>query len=288
MWEKQITADEREQSLVLDGKEMSAGYAVDEVPESTANHEPADVEASVPAPVHLDTDAATLAHEGGAEEVLSESPVEHSVLPSDVKESAEVLPQEDISQAPGDNVQGEAQVDESKPPATYASVAASEPGPEAVVAQLPKPATPEGPVAFPTSNDNDGRPSTPVPVAFPQAAPSPGVTFSAGVDSPPSVSRTGTPDPDSEPKRKRISSQNFQRIARRLSLGGRKSSSGGIATASAQSLSGDSASIQRDSKDDESLRGETGSQDSSVVDKQAGQSSAKGKKKGKKSRKGTK
>ena len=76
------------------------------------------------------------------------------------------------------------------------------------------------PVAFPTSDS--------APIAFPtsisdetasQKAPSttqaPGITFAQGVSTP---ERTGTPDPESETKRKRISSQNFQRIARRLSV----------------------------------------------------------------------
>ena len=90
------------------------------------------------------------------------------------------------------------------------------------------------PVAFPVS------PEEPVssPVAFPTSdtqsdkgkedqtivqTPTPGVTFSANVDSPPS--RTGTPNPEGEPKRKRISSQNFQRLARRISLTTRRQSS---------------------------------------------------------------
>ena len=76
------------------------------------------------------------------------------------------------------------------------------------------------PIAFPSSDS--------APTAFPsgssdetasQKAPSttqtPGITFAQGVSTP---ERTGTPDPDSETKRKRISSQNFQRLARRMSL----------------------------------------------------------------------
>lgn len=54
-------------------------------------------------------------------------------------------------------------------------------------------------------------------------SPTPGVTFGADVLSQPS--RTGTPDVDAEPKRKRISSQNFQRLARRISLTTRRQSS---------------------------------------------------------------
>ncbi|KAA1475175.1 hypothetical protein DENSPDRAFT_841913 [Dentipellis sp. KUC8613] len=103
-------------------------------------------------------------------------------------------------------------------------------------APVPAPA----PVAFPTSDDEPEVVSAPEPVAFPtenpvafpasddaasQQAPSvssPGVTFVPEVSTPP---RTGTPDPESEPKRKRISSQNFQRLARRISISGRRQSS---------------------------------------------------------------
>lgn len=74
---------------------------------------------------------------------------------------------------------------------------------------------PESPVvAFPVSDDG---PSTP------QSAPliPAGVTF--GETNTPS--RTGTPDPDAEPKRKRISSQNFQRLAKRISISTRRQGS---------------------------------------------------------------
>lgn len=59
----------------------------------------------------------------------------------------------------------------------------------------------------------------------PRAALTPGVTFEA--QSPPSESRGDTPDPEAEPKRKRISSQNFQRLARRISITTRRAGSTG-------------------------------------------------------------
>lgn len=71
------------------------------------------------------------------------------------------------------------------------------------------------PLAFPTSpepeRDDQG--------SSIRAAPA--VTFGAEVN----PSRTGTPDPDSEPKRKRISSQNFQRLARRISVSAKRQGS---------------------------------------------------------------
>lgn len=118
----------------------------------------------------------------------------------------------------------------------------------AVPVQIPSPVKPT-PVAFPSS---EGIIASPAPIAFPVSdeepvsspvafpisehqsdkgkdeqlvvqTPTPGVTFSSNVDSPPS--RTGTPNPESEPKRKRISSQNFQRLARKISLTTRRQSS---------------------------------------------------------------
>lgn len=76
------------------------------------------------------------------------------------------------------------------------------------------------PLQFPTA------PDIPQPEIRRSDSPSgftPAVTFGANVNSPPS--RTGTPDPEGEPKRKRISSQNFQRLARRMSLTTRRQSS---------------------------------------------------------------
>lgn len=75
------------------------------------------------------------------------------------------------------------------------------------------------PLAFPSSEPElEGQGSN--------IKPAPAVTFGADVN----PSRTGTPDPDSEPKRKRISSQNFQRLARRISITAKRQSSSMIPT----------------------------------------------------------
>ncbi|KII92241.1 hypothetical protein PLICRDRAFT_133692 [Plicaturopsis crispa FD-325 SS-3] len=108
--------------------------------------------------------------------------------------------------------------------------------PEAIVPDAPateEPAEVESPapVAFPSAADDTPEPpAAAAPIAFPsddtasQQAPSergPAVTFGA-VNTPP---RSGTPDPESEPKRKRISSQNFQRLAKRISVTARRQGS---------------------------------------------------------------
>ncbi|KAF7782451.1 hypothetical protein Agabi119p4_1827 [Agaricus bisporus var. burnettii] len=79
----------------------------------------------------------------------------------------------------------------------------------------PQPDVSSPPLAFPTSPEpeRDDQGSS-IRVA-------PAVTFGAEVNS----SRIGTPDLDSEPKRKRISSQNFQRLARRISVSAKRQGS---------------------------------------------------------------
>lgn len=79
------------------------------------------------------------------------------------------------------------------------------------------------PLAFPSTEEPaedvstsspPGQPAVSDDSQEPQTPMGPGVTFET-TSTPP---RTGTPDPDGEPKRKRISSQNFQRLARRMSI----------------------------------------------------------------------
>jgi len=104
-----------------------------------------------------------------------------------------------------------------------AAVAAGTQVDDALRAGAPESVVPN-PVAFPTSDST--------PVAFPSSTSdettsqttgqAPGITFAPEVSTP---ERTGTPDPDSETKRRRISSQNFQRLARRISITTRRAGS---------------------------------------------------------------
>jgi len=77
------------------------------------------------------------------------------------------------------------------------------------------------PLTIPTTDEVA---SQPPPESIVTPSHGPAVTFGENVNTP----RTGTPDPESEPKRKRISSQNFQRLARRISLTTRRPSSTSI------------------------------------------------------------
>ena len=120
----------------------------------------------------------------------------------------EPLPSED---APGDAVTDMPGVDRADAAdATPREEAGAEPEPQALIVDSPiSPISPA--VSFPSSD---------APAA--DSAQSPGVTFGSEVNTPP---RSGTPDPESEPKRKRISSQNFQRLARKMSLTTRRTGS---------------------------------------------------------------
>ena len=75
-----------------------------------------------------------------------------------------------------------------------------------------------------TSAAPQDSPSTSVgnTVKVPTQVPTSSITFGKEVDTPP---RTRTPDAEAEPKRKRISSQNFQRLARKISITTRRTGS---------------------------------------------------------------
>ncbi|KXN93386.1 hypothetical protein AN958_00310 [Leucoagaricus sp. SymC.cos] len=101
------------------------------------------------------------------------------------------------------------------------------------------------PLAFPSS---ELEPSEPQGT---ETRPTPAVTFGSDVN----PSRTGTPDPDSEPKRKRISSQNFQRLARRISITARRQSSSMIPSIPGLKRDSPRVSVDEGSRDTDSATG---------------------------------
>ncbi|KAI0058695.1 hypothetical protein BV25DRAFT_1901938 [Artomyces pyxidatus] len=182
--------------------------------------------------------------------------------------------------------------------ADIAPTLVEEPAPSA------SPEEPVAPVAFPSSDPEEhvSEPAAPAetssaPIAFPSddaasqqelpASPpltqSPGITFAAGVDTPP---RTGTPDPEAEPKRKRISSQNFQRLARRISVTTRRAGSV-TSIPILGSLRRDSSSVGQSSTDDGASRdmGKTSSESPAPSIQSEETDKDKGKKKEKKEKK---
>jgi len=205
MWADQISAAGE---LPVDGRfrEAVSGYQIDD---------------AVPLPdepVTADIDAAPTQDTAEPLAEASEAPVEETAAQGTILEGTR--PQATLS--PDGSVAAAVagtQVDDAPvafPSSEVGGVPASDTAP-------PK----AEPVAFPTSDS--------APVAFPgsgsdetasQKAPSttqtPGITFAQEVGTP---ERTGTPDPESETKRKRISSQNFQRLARRISITTRRAGS---------------------------------------------------------------
>ncbi|KAI0036897.1 hypothetical protein K488DRAFT_40032 [Vararia minispora EC-137] len=129
-------------------------------------------------------------------------------------------------------------------------------------------AEPDAPVAFPSSDNAPDVPTKDAPVAFPTsddtasqapttdspapAAASPGITFSG--DSHPE--RNPSSDPESEPKRKRISSQNFQRLARRISVSARRTGSTGIPNLAGLLRRDSTQTSAKDGGEEPSLSGE--------------------------------
>lgn len=235
MWEKQITSDETHTSGPFDAAPAVKGYDVyHEAMATDATAVPAPqiipdtaAEPSIfmpgPALVPLPpTEAELKAKADGASSVKAPSaaPVDsvtaaEFALESPVAETAE-LPKADSEVLPP--------AVPVEQPGTYSDIVVDEP--KAEETSLASPPVSPGSVAFPSS--------TPAPVAFPTSddsssrrqsiAPTGTITFKDEV--PPSVaSGDKKDDKDKEPKRKRISSQNFQRLARRISMGARKSSS---------------------------------------------------------------
>jgi ATP-binding cassette subfamily B (MDR/TAP) protein 6 len=131
--------------------------------------------------------------------------VEEEILVKDVSEPFEAVQE---TEPDGPNLQAE----ELK----IGEVAKDEPKVVEEPESIEPSAVPATMFAFPTSAE-------PAEIVEPIPVPGPSVTFGSSLNSPPS--RSGTPDPEAEPKRKRISSQNFQRLARRLSLNTRRQGS---------------------------------------------------------------
>ncbi|KDQ57655.1 hypothetical protein JAAARDRAFT_35344 [Jaapia argillacea MUCL 33604] len=200
------------------------------------------IPAPVPLPAHgysLDQEPAPVVEPEGTKEVPEEV---RDLLPAD--EEVVETPEEDLVDiAQTDNIE-QGPVSEGDVPSSTVlpppSAAVAFPTSEDDTAEPSDDPEPQAAVAFPAVGFpvTEDAPVAPSPVAFPAseessqrshsgggtpAVQAPGVTFVAEVGSPPS--RTGTPDPESEPKRKRISSQNFQRLARRISLSRRAGSS---------------------------------------------------------------
>ncbi|KAJ7755708.1 mitochondrial half-size ABC transporter [Mycena maculata] len=218
-----------------------SGYSVE--PELREEIVPEQIELSA-------TDAAFT--EGTVEEVTVESPEPEVVDIAEVPQEAEADPPSPPAEVPP----------ESASPVAFP---VSEPAILPPVAPTSPLAT--EPLSFPVSDDVEAAQES----ERPTSVQTPGVTFDV-VASP-----TSSPDPDAEPKRKRISSQNFQRLARRISLTTRRQ---GSTSSMASIIPG----LKRDktSGDDSSVRGEGSSIRNSIDSPTASLSGDKDKGKNKK------
>ncbi len=178
---------------------------------------------------------------GGLREVVGGYQIDDTIPLTDKLVTADIdaAPTQDTAEVPTETAPAQDTVSEQTRPQDLLSPDGSAPvvaGTQVDDAPTTNPSSDVGPasdtaqgtpVAFPTSDS--------APVAFPsstsdetasQKAPStaqaPGITFAKGVSTP---ERTATPDPETETKRKRISSQNFQRLARRISVTTRRAGS---------------------------------------------------------------
>ena len=245
MWANQVSSSEGPAPSIAEAsiKQEVSGYAVDTAEvEELQDAQPEEIAEQLVEPVSEAIEPTTSVH---AEPVDADAGEE---IPSSQSFTTEPQP-------------FPTSIDTPEVPAE--TPAAQEPTIEEALIHSPTPIS--APIAFPTSGDSQSeihRVDTPasgapaqVVIPMPTPTPGPAVTFGASVNSPPS--RTGTPDPDSEPKRKRISSQNFQRLARRISLTTRRT---GSSTSMIPSISGlpgfKREQSPRVSSDDAATRGE--------------------------------
>lgn len=202
MWAEQISASDDRISVIDDAvKPEVSGYAVEEPkPEEPKADNVDDVLPVAESSSVVETDAIPDATSLETEIVAPQEHIIHDTL----AESSPVA-------FPTSPVEEEA-LPEPEPSTTDAPLPAS------VDLTSFVPFATAAPLAFPTS---DSLPEL-QPESVPAPAQGPAVTFEASVNATP---RNGTPDPESEPKRKRISSQNFQRLARKISITTRRQSS---------------------------------------------------------------
>lgn len=171
-----------------------------------------------------------------------EAPAEEAVAADVTVPNADDIPTNDVT-APSTHDEPGPILAEDAPVAFPSSPDGGDDDEQIVAAAGPseEPAVVSSPIEFPTSDDASASNANP-PVS------SPGITFAPEVSS---AGRTGTPDPESEPKRKRISSQNFQRLARRISLSTKRQGSTSSSFPSIPSIPG----LKRDASKDESAAG---------------------------------
>ena len=265
MWADQVSSTD-DPALSTNGtgiKKEISGYIIE--PEETKEEKRQDVAetlASITFPVTSTAESADVRNE--------EEHVKIDVLPAvhANEENSSLQPEVvDNVDTPASNALPIIPTPGSLPPSVAAPVEfptlPEMPQPEILQPDMPQPEMPQPEIPQPE-----------IPRSESPASITPAVTFGAIVNSPPS--RTGTPGPEDESKRKRISSQNFQRLARRISLSTRRQSS--IIPIFKRSES----PMARVSTDDNDARAEGSTSTDSPASSVKGDDKGKSKKKGKK------
>jgi hypothetical protein len=196
MWADQISAT-GEPAVDGGSRDVLTGYQIDNV-------------APVSEPAITDVDAAPTQDTAELLAESSEAPVLENLPIQETPQTGSVL---DVPAAAAGT-----QVDNTLIAFPSTNEASGSDAAPAKVNPVAFPTSDSAPIAFPGTSSDEAA-SQKDPSSTPQA---PGITFAPEVGTP---ERSGTPDPDAEPKRKRISSQNFQRLARRISVTTRRAGS---------------------------------------------------------------
>jgi hypothetical protein len=247
MWADQVNGSDDGASSSHGGhgdiKEPVAGYFIDapepQVPAVESIYEPTvqssqeqEPETFTPAPVEEEQPKPSYAAVAASNSPIVESKSLHNEVQT---EEAPELAAAETSEPAKPELKVEPQVEapkESAPiafPSSPIEEEAEEPftlrPAEETEPQPQPPTSAPAPVSFPKGDDAVSLAPSATPAADSTPAQTPGVTFS-----PETNSRSETPDQGAaspDPKRKRISSQNFQRLARRISISGRRQASSG-------------------------------------------------------------
>ena len=238
MWADQISADDEVVDRSSYHKDAISGYTVDqesklEETELRSSEAPQPTLSDVASPEPQNPFADPIAIDFAETIITTESPQLHQIdLSHEPSVELKVSEPVDVETA---QLEGEAPKSEAEPlgpevsgdNSGLAAFPTSEP--TAFPTSEPTTAFPiSEPTAFPTSEPAAEPTNVPSPIEFPaspqpEVATSPGVTFGAGLTTPP---RSGTPDLEGRPKRIRKTSQNIQKFARTLSFAARRQSSG--------------------------------------------------------------
>lgn len=276
MWAVQVQGIEDATSSHTNQKEAVSGYSVEEAPSTKeVDTAPADADVlAVPEPAPVDAhvvangelvqaeesgETAEPEESGtGAESVLVEAPASGAV------DSPVAFSTAEVTEEPSEIVEGAAAVafPGSEDPETQGEeVPAAPSGESAAALAFPVSESP-APVAFPmVADDAQSQRAMSIPerAQTPQAT---GVTFQ-DVQTPSRSGTSGSPDPEAK-RRRTLSTQGIQRLARRMSVSRRQDSASSIPKMAGSFIAGLKRESTSGSKDDSSTKDNRESPNASV------------------------